>query len=50
MGGGESDKSESGIRQGYSLGRDLYDEAEQGDVPAAVMGNLQVARNLESRH
>lgn len=45
-GGVESDRSESGIRQGCSLGRGLCDEAEQREVPDAVMADVQVG--LES--
>lgn len=45
-GGVESDRSESGIRQGCSLGRGLRDEAEQREVSDVVMADMQVG--LES--
>jgi hypothetical protein len=45
-GGVESDRSESGIRQGCSLGRGLRDEAEQREVSDVVMADVQVG--LES--
>jgi hypothetical protein len=41
-GGVESDGSESGIRQGVLLGSGLCDEAEQHEVPASGMADLQV--------